>query len=76
MAFKMTTKAKWAHMEYMGRTRAQKSTKIFDVGKSPIDSFTHEGMAIHDPWMSSCGRFKVDPYTTYGRPFIIWLIMG
>jgi len=63
-----------AQREFQGRNRASKSTKIFEDGGQPTDTFTHEGMAIHDPWMSSCGRFKVDPYTTYGRAFTMWLL--
>lgn len=68
-------KAKWAHIEYQGRQRAKISDeKWLASGNEPTDAFTHEGMSIHNPWLSTCGRFKVNPYTTYGRPFIIWLL--
>jgi len=31
--------------------------------------FTHEGVEITEPTMSSCGRFRVNPYDYYGEDF-------
>jgi len=27
--------------------------------------FTHDGVFVHDPWVSPCSRFNVDPYEEY-----------
>jgi len=62
------------HVEDLGRQRGCKSRDILEEGGQPSDTFTHEGMAIHHPWWSSCGRFVVDPYQTYGREFVLWLL--
>ena len=32
----------------------------------PVLAFTHQGVDIHDPSVSSCGRFEVDPTQAYG----------
>lgn len=31
-----------------------------------VFGFEHDGMFIHDPFVSDCGRFEVDPVQTYG----------
>lgn len=66
----------WAHIEEFGQQRASKNCDIFEDGREPTDTFTSEGVAIHNPWESSCGRFEeIDPYVTYGRSFVMWLLI-
>ncbi len=67
----------WAAIEDLGRQRAAKSSELWDEhGITPEDSFvTSDGdMTIWNPWFSDCGRFEIDPYTTYGKPFVMWLV--
>jgi hypothetical protein len=33
---------------------------------TPVYAYTIRDMAIHDPRLSECGRFTVDPFTNYG----------
>jgi hypothetical protein len=66
-------------MEQLGKQRACKNQDIVERGEQPEDylEWKEEGVwvAIHDPWLSECGRFEVeDPYKTYGKPFIEWLM--
>ena len=70
----MNVSKTWDHIEDLGKQRASKNTEISLKGDESPDVFEHEGMSIHNPWESSCGRFEVDPYSTYGRSFIIWLL--
>lgn len=37
--------------------------------------FLHQksGIWILDPYLSSCGRFKVDPIEEYGQDYLDWL---
>jgi hypothetical protein len=39
-----------------------------NVDNEPCLYFTLGSMAIHDPFLSSCGRFEVDPEAEYGIP--------
>lgn len=66
-------------MEDLGRQRAAKNRDIVERGEQPEDylEWKEEGVwvAIHDPWLSECGRFEVEnPYKEYGRPFTEWLM--
>ena len=67
-------------LETRGRTRAEKNNSLVrqQGSEDPTDTFLDlaSGVDIHDPWMSSCGRFKVDPYEQYGRAFVEWLFKG
>lgn len=33
---------------------------------TPAYGFVHESVFVFDPFRSSCGRFPVNPYDTYG----------
>jgi len=73
----MNYEATWAAVENFGQQRASKNDEIWNkTGFTPEDSFVteDESMTIWNPWFSECGREEVDPYTTYGRPFVLWLI--
>lgn len=66
-------------MENLGRQRAAKNRDIVERGEQPEDylEWKEKGawVAIHDPWLSECGRFEVeDPYKEYGKPFVEWLM--
>jgi hypothetical protein len=61
-------------MESLGRQRALKNRDIVEQGGEPEDYLEHQDIAIHDPWLSSCGRFEVDPYATYGKLFVEWIM--
>lgn len=61
-------------MEDLGRQRASKNKEIFEQGADIEDYLDDGGVAIHDPWSSSCGRFEVDPYENYGKSFVEWLM--
>jgi len=63
-----------SRLEVQGKIRAKISIEIALKGDEPPDTFEHEGMVIHDPWMTSCGRFECSPYLEYGRPYIEWLL--
>lgn len=68
-----------ALMENLGRQRAAKNRDIVERGEQPEDylEWKEESVwvAIHDPWLSECGRFDVqDPYKEYGKPFVEWLM--
>jgi hypothetical protein len=59
----------------LGRQRASKNNFVVDEGGQPEDYFVdHGGIAIHDPWTSSCGRFPVDPFVNYSESFVEWLM--
>ena len=65
-------------LEIRGKDRAAKNKIIwFESGETPPDNFDDQesGITIHDPWMTSCGRFAVDPYKEYGRAFVEWLLL-
>jgi len=71
----MNAEETWSHLEDFGRQRAAKSSEIWDsTGQTPEDAFEVDDMVIWNPWFSDCGRFEVDPYTKYGRPFVMWLV--
>lgn len=71
----MSVQETLAHIEDLGRQRASKSSEIWDsTGETPEDHFVIDEMLIWNPWFSDCGRFEVDPYTKYGRPFVEWLL--
>lgn len=61
-------------MENLGRQRASRNRDIVEDGGEPEDYLVDNDVAIHDPWLSSCGRFEVDPYITYGKLFFEWLM--
>lgn len=62
------------HIEDLGKQRAAKNCDIADEHRESTDTFPYDGINIHNPWESSCGRFEVDPYITYGRSFVKWLL--
>jgi hypothetical protein len=35
-----------------------------------LTTFVFRGTAIHDPFVSECGRFEVDPIDYYGMAFL------
>ncbi len=73
----MNANETWGHIEDLGKQRAAKSSEIWEEsGETPADGFeTDDGHAyIWNPWLSDCGRFEVDPYKKYGRPFVMWLV--
>ena len=63
-------------LEELGRNRASRNSEIVEQGGQPEDYIddVESGCAIYDPWLSSCGRFEVDPYRQYGRQFMEWLL--
>ena len=61
-------------MENLGKQRAKNSTAIVEAGGNADDYLVDNGFSIHDPWLSSCGRFEIDPYITHGQKFIEWLM--
>lgn len=58
----------------LGKQRASKSNDILEAGGEIEDYLEQDGVAIHDPWASSCGRFPVDPFVNYGEKFVEWLM--
>lgn len=37
---------------------------------SELVTFSFGGHSIHDPWVSECGRFEVNPVNYYGPAFL------
>ena len=46
----------------------------FERGEDVISAFEFNGMSIHNPYMSDCGRFKVEPVNTYGGVYTQWYL--
>jgi len=65
-------------LETRGKRRAKANDALLGSGQNSLDTFvyTPEGISIGNPWMSSCGRFEVNPYHHYGRSFVEWLLRG
>lgn len=51
---------------------AERNVELFEAGKDEeIEHyFVYEGQMIHNPFISECGRFDVDPVEHYGDYFI------
>ena len=63
-------------LDKIAKLRVDKNQKLVDQGIEPSDGFEHQDMWIHDPFVTSCGRFAVDPISEYGQEFKSWYQRG
>lgn len=49
-----------------------KINRAFDDCSDATDTFVHEDMSIHDPYVSDCSRFDVNPIEQYGIAYYDW----
>ena len=63
-------------LDKIAKWRVDKNQKLAEQGIEPSDGFEFENFWIHDPFVTSCGRFIVDPVAEYGESFKSWYLKG
>ncbi len=59
-------------LDFMEQHRIKRNKKLAEDGHAIKDIFEHKGESIHNPYLSSCNQFEVDPIAEYGNAYIEW----
>lgn len=62
----MENKINWNHI----RRIAEENARHMGAGEEIEVYFVFNGVEVHNPFASECGRFDVDPVEYYGEAFL------